>query len=71
MRTFELREILKCIRLKFTVYGCKQTDRHTHAHAQCSPASVGLAQVILISVLSIFITYYKWQILASYPGSFS
>ena len=25
MRTFELREILKCIRLKFTVYGCKQS----------------------------------------------
>ena len=22
----------------------KPTDRHTHAHAQCSPASVGLAQ---------------------------
>ena len=22
----------------------RQTDRHTHAHAQCSHASVGLAQ---------------------------
>ena len=30
--------------LKFTVYGCKQASKHTHAHAQCSHASVGLAQ---------------------------
>jgi len=30
--------------LKFSVYGHKQTDRHTHARAQCSHASVGLAQ---------------------------
>ena len=30
--------------LKFSVYGRKQTDIHTHARAQCSHASVGLAQ---------------------------
>ena len=30
--------------LKFLVYGHKQTDIHTHARAQCSHASVGLAQ---------------------------
>ena len=29
---------------KFLAYGRKQTDRHTHTHAQCSHASVGLAQ---------------------------
>ena len=30
--------------LKFTVYGRKQASKHTHVCAQCSPASVGLAQ---------------------------
>ena len=30
--------------LKFSVYGRKQTDIHAHARAQCSHASVGLAQ---------------------------
>ena len=34
--------------LKFSVYGRKQTDKHTyihtHAHAQCNHASVGLSQ---------------------------
>ena len=30
--------------LKFSVYGRKQTYRHTPARAQCSHASVGLAQ---------------------------
>ena len=30
--------------LKFTVYGCKQASKHTHARAQCSSTSVGLAQ---------------------------
>ena len=34
----------KCAHLKFSVYGRKQTNRHTHARAQCSHASVGLAQ---------------------------
>ena len=34
--------------LRFAVCGRKQTDRHTRAHAQCSPTrlSVGLAQPI-------------------------
>ena len=32
------------IQFKFSVYGHKQASRHTHAHAQCSHASVGLAQ---------------------------
>ena len=30
--------------LKFTVYGHKQANKHTHVLPQCSPASVGLAQ---------------------------
>ena len=30
--------------LKFTVYGRKQARLYTHTFAQCSPASVGLAQ---------------------------
>ena len=36
------------IHLKFTVYGCKQARTYVygriHTSAQCSPASVGLAQ---------------------------
>ena len=43
-RMFSLREIFKCAHLKFTVYGRKQTSKHTHAHVQCSHASVGLTQ---------------------------
>ena len=44
-RTFiSLREIFKCAHLKVTVYGRKQTSKHTHALLQCSHASVGLAQ---------------------------
>ena len=43
-----LRKILKLMR-QFKIYSIwlqanQQTDRHTRAHAQCSPASVGLAQ---------------------------
>ena len=38
----------KCANLKFTVHGSKQASKqakiHTHAHSQCSNASVGLAQ---------------------------
>ena len=37
---FSLHEIFKHAHLKFMVYGRK----HTHAHSQCSHASVGLAQ---------------------------
>ena len=40
-----LREIFECAYFKFTVYGRKQASKHTHARAQCSHASVGLAQV--------------------------
>ena len=29
------------------VYDCKQANKHTHACAQCSPSSVGLAQAQL------------------------
>ena len=32
------------VQFKFSVYGHKQASRHTHARAQCSHASVGLAQ---------------------------
>ena len=42
--TFSLHEIFTCVHLKFTVYGRKQTDRHTHNFRNCSHASVGLAQ---------------------------
>ena len=39
------REIFECAHLKFTVSGrSKQASKHTHARAQCSHASVGLAQ---------------------------
>ena len=39
------RKIFDCAHLRFTVSGrCKQTNKHTHTHAQCSHASVGLAQ---------------------------
>ena len=43
-RMFSLCEIFKYAHLKFTVYGRKQASKHTHAHVQCSPASVGLTQ---------------------------
>ena len=40
-----LREIFEYAHLKFTVSGrSKQASKHTHARAQCSHASVGLAQ---------------------------
>ena len=39
-----LHEIFKCAHLKFTVYGRKQTDIHTHNFCKCSHASVGLTQ---------------------------
>ena len=42
--TFSLHEIFKCAHLKFTVYGRKQTDIHTHNFCKCSHASVGLTQ---------------------------
>ena len=32
------------VQFKFTIYGHNQASRHTHPHAQCSHASVGLAQ---------------------------
>ena len=40
--TIDLRN--KHAHLKFTVYGRKQASKHTHTPAQCSSASVGLAQ---------------------------
>ena len=42
----DLREIFECTHLKFTVYGRKQANKqaYTRARAQCSHASVGLAQ---------------------------
>ena len=43
-RTFDLHEIFKCGHLKFTVYGHKQADIHTHNFRKCSHATVGLAQ---------------------------
>ena len=44
MWTFNLREIFECVR--YLKYGklSVQTSKHTHTHAQCSPASVGLIQ---------------------------
>ena len=47
--TFHHREIFECAQLKFTVSGRskqtnKPTNKHTHMRAQCSHASVGLAQ---------------------------
>ena len=39
--TFSLHGIFKFAHLKFTVYGRKQTDRHTHKFHKCSPSSVG------------------------------
>ena len=43
--TFHHREIFKYAHLKFTVSGrSKPTNKHTHTCAQCSHASVGLAQ---------------------------
>ena len=44
-RTFSLHKIFKCTHLKFTVYGHKQTDIHTHNFCKCSHASVGLTPV--------------------------
>ena len=41
---FSLHGIFKFSHLKFTVYGHKQTDRHTHKFRKCSPSSVGLTQ---------------------------
>ena len=43
-RMFSLHEIFKCGHLKFTVYGHKQADIHTHNFRKCSHTSVGLAQ---------------------------
>ena len=49
-KTFSLRErfTCKCTHLKFMVYGCnqasKQTCKHKHTRAQCSPTSTGLTQ---------------------------
>ena len=45
MHDFDIREIFECAHLKFMVSGrsiARQIDRHMHA--QCSHASVGLAQ---------------------------
>ena len=48
MHEIDLREILECALLKFTVYGCKQASTYVRMYVntlpQCSPASVGLAQ---------------------------
>ena len=45
VRTFHHREIFEWAHLKFTVSGrSKQTSTDTHTRAQCSHASVGLAQ---------------------------
>ena len=49
MHDIDLREIFECAHLKFTVSGrskqaSKQASKHTHTCAQCSHASVGLAQ---------------------------
>ena len=45
MHDIDLREIFECTHLKFTVSGrSKQASKHTHTRAQCSHASVGLAQ---------------------------
>ena len=45
MHDIDLREIFECAHLKFTVSG-QTIDRYidVHARAQCSHASVGLAQ---------------------------
>ena len=43
-RMFSPCEIFKHAHLKIMVYGSKQASKHTHACAQCSHASVGLAQ---------------------------
>ena len=50
---FSLCEIFKHAHLKCTVYGRKQASKHTHAHAQCSHASVGLAPNMLCSTVTI------------------
>ena len=39
--TFSLCE---CAHFKFMLYGRRQASKHTHTHAQCSPASMGLAR---------------------------
>ena len=39
-----LPEIFICAHLKFTVYGRKHADIHTHNFRKCGHASVGLAQ---------------------------
>ena len=41
---FVILKFNKRAHIKFTVCGRKQASKHTHARAQCSPASVGLAQ---------------------------
>ena len=42
---FYLHKIFWHAHLKFLVYGSKQASKqHTHVHAQCSPASLGLTQ---------------------------
>ena len=49
LHDIDLREIFEYAHLKFTVSGrsmakAKQASKHTHTRAQCSHASVGLAQ---------------------------
>jgi len=58
-----MRETTRVRSFKFTVYGCKQTDIHTHNFRKCSHASVGLAQArpnyLTVSHFSVF--FYSIQ----------
>ena len=45
MHNIDLHEIFECAHLNFTISGrSKDSSKHTHAHVQCSHASVGLTQ---------------------------
>ena len=49
LRTFGLHEIFKCAYLKFTVYGHKPTDIHTHASCNAVTLVWGLLRLAPIN----------------------
>ena len=62
---FKLREIFKCASLKFTLYGRKQTNRHTDTSLQCTPTCVWSAHSGLPQWWSENELWVGWQSKAS------
>ena len=59
----QARPMMLCIYTSFTVYGRKQTNRHTHARAQCSHASVGRISLCTLDFNPIFTKFNSTEFL--------